>query len=373
MREPGLQDKNESLESSAGNGAGHDVESLHVFRAPRHPAGGPAAGERQMIKRRTAGALTRIAALGAVLLAQLAPAAEPARKLKIGISVPSATHGWTGGVVWSANRAKQLLEKENADVEVIVTTGATTAEQADRIENLIARQVDALVMLCQEPGPLTPVCERAKAQGIYLVVVSNPLLKPVQDHFVNGDNRSLGEAAAEAIGTLVQGKGDILVMEGIPCPINTDRVEGFKTVLAAKYPAIRILDSQPAWWNTEKGMNLMELYLQKYPQVDAVWAGDDDVLIGALKAYRNSGRKDVKAMVGGGGSKLIVKRVLDNDPVVKATVTYSPRMVEVGARKALEGLRNQRQPVGGIRETLIKSEIVTPANARDHYFPDSVY
>ena len=324
------------------------------------------------MKRRTAGTLTLIAALGAALPA--APAAEPAgRKLTIGISVPSATHGWTGGVVWSANRAKKMLEQENPDVAVIVTTGATTAEQADRIENLIARKVDALVMLCQEPGPLTPVCERAKAQGIYLVVVSNPLLKPVQDHFVNGDNRSLGEAAAEAIGTLVQGRGDILVMEGIPCPINTDRVEGFKAVLAAKYPEIRILDSQPAWWNTEKGMNLMEIYLQKHPKVDAVWAGDDDVLIGALKAYRNSGRKDVKAMVGGGGSKLVVKRVLDGDPVVKATVTYSPRMVEVGARKALEGLRNGGKPLDGVRETLIKSEIVTSANAREHYFPDSVY
>lgn len=222
--------------------------------------------------RRMAGTLTRIAVLGVVLLTQSAPAAEPAKKLKIGISVPSATHGWTGGVVWSANRAKKLLEKENKDVEVIVTTGATTAEQADRIENLIARKVDALVMLCQEPGPLTPVCERAKEQGIYLVIVSNPLLKPIHDHFVNGDNRSLGEAAAEAIGTLIEGKGDILVMEGIPCPINTDRVEGFKAVLAEKYPGIRIMESQPAWWNTEKGMNLMEVYLQKYKKIDAVSA-----------------------------------------------------------------------------------------------------
>ena len=323
--------------------------------------------------RRMAGTLTRIAVLGVVLLTQSAPAAEPAKKLKIGISVPSATHGWTGGVVWSANRAKKLLEKENKDVEVIVTTGATTAEQAARIENLIARKVDALVMLCQAPGPLTPVCERAKEQGIYLVIVSNPLLKPIHDHFVNGDNRSLGEAAAEAIGTLIEGKGDILVMEGIPCPINTDRVEGFKAVLAEKYPGIRIMESQPAWWNTEKGMNLMEVYLQKYKKIDAVWAGDDDVLIGALKAYRNIDRKYNKAMDVGGGSKLIVKRVNDKDPVVKATVTYSPRMVEVGARKALEGLRNGKKPVDGIRETLIKSEIVTPDNARDHYFPDSVY
>lgn len=311
-------------------------------------------------------------AVGGLLLAGLATA-EPANKLKIGISVPSATHGWTGGVVWSANRAKELIERENPDVEVIVTTGATTVEQADRIENLVARKVDALVMLCQEPGPLTPVCERAREKGIYLVVVSNPLLKPVQDHFVNGDNRSMGEAAAEAMGALLKGKGDILVMEGIPCPINTDRVAGFQAVLAAKYPGIRVLESQPAWWNTEKGMNLMEVYLQKYPKVDAVWAGDDDVLIGALKAYKNSGRTDVQGMIGGGGSKVIVKRILDGDPVVKATVTYSPRMIEVGARKALEGLRNGRKPVDGIAETLIQSEIVTAENAREHYFPDSVY
>jgi ABC-type sugar transport system substrate-binding protein len=77
------------------------------------------------------------------------------------------------------------------------------------------------------------------------------------------------------------------------------------------------------WIAKEKGANLMEVYLRKYPKIDAVWAGDDDVLI--------------------------------------------------GARKALEGLRNNKQPVGGIRETLIKSEIVIPENARDHYFPDSVY
>ena len=54
--------------------------------------------------------------------------AAPAKKLTIGISVPSATHGWTGGVVWSANRAKKELERENPDLSVIVTTGATAAE-----------------------------------------------------------------------------------------------------------------------------------------------------------------------------------------------------------------------------------------------------
>ncbi|MBR4663404.1 MAG: substrate-binding domain-containing protein [Lentisphaeria bacterium] len=293
-----------------------------------------------------------------------------AKKMKIGISIPAATHGWTGGVVWSAEQAKKNIEAANPDVEVIVTSSANTADQVNRIENLLARKVNALVVMAQEPGPVSSVCERSKKQGAYLVIVSNPIEKPVQDVFVNGDNRSFGAAAAETMGRLLGGQGDIVVMEGIPCPINTDRVSAFRKVLTEKYPKIRILESQTAGWNTEKGLALMENFLQKHKKIDGVWCGDDDVLIGALKAYQESKRKDVKCMVGGGGSKLIVKKILDRDPLVRGTVTYSPRMLEKGVDAALEGLRTGKTPQ---KEIIIKSEIVTSETAAKYYYPDSVY
>lgn len=309
--------------------------------------------------------------LAALLLLASGCGKDSGKKLRIGISIPAATHGWTGGVVWSAERAKRNLEAENPDLQVIVTSSANTADQVNRIENLIARNVDALVVLAQEPGPISDICAKAARQGIFLVVVSNPLDQPVQDVFVNGDNRSFGAAAAKAMGRILGGKGDILMMEGVPCPINTDRVESFRETLSKEFPGIRILESQAAWWNTEKGLALMENYLQKYPKIDAVWAGDDDVLVGALKAYEESGRTDVKAMIGGGGSRKTVKRLLDGDPVVKATVTYSPRMLERGVEEALAGLRNGKK--AREKEVIIPSQIVTHENAREHYFPDSVY
>ena len=309
--------------------------------------------------------------LAALLLLASGCGKDSGKKLRIGISIPAATHGWTGGVVWSAERAKRNLEAENPDLQVIVTSSANTADQVNRIENLIARNVDALVVLAQEPGPISDICAKAARQGIFLVVVSNPLDQPVQDVFVNGDNRSFGAAAAKAMGRILGGKGDILMMEGVPCPINTDRVESFRETLSKEFPGIRILESQAAWWNTEKGLALMENYLQKYPKIDAVWAGDDDVLVGALKAYEESGRTDVKAMIGGGGSRKTVKRLLDGDPVVKATVNYSPRMLERGVEEALAGLRNGKK--AREKEVIIPSQIVTHENAREHYFPDSVY
>jgi len=306
-------------------------------------------------------------------VALLCGCGESEKKLKIGISIPAATHGWTGGVVSSAENAKSAIEKENPDVEVVIATSNTAAGQVDAIETLLAQNIDALVVLSQEPEPLDRVCMRAKKSGVYLVIVSNPLPSNCQDVFVNGDNASFGYAAGIAMGEALLGEGDILVMEGYLCPINTERVENFKRALAESYPNIRILDSQPTDWNTEKGLKLMENYLQKYPKVDGVWAGDDDVLIGALKAYEESKRTDVKAMVGGGGGKVIVKKVMDNDPVVKATVTYPPQMVEVGAEKALKGLRNNKVTAPEDVEIIVKSEVVNPANAANYYFPDSRY
>ena len=292
-------------------------------------------------------------------------------KLKVGVSIPAATHGWAGGVVYHAEQCRAELMKANPDLEIFVTTGSTTAEQNDRVENLLARKLDALVVLCQEPAQIAQVCKLAKQQGVYLAVVSNPLPEPVQDVFLNGDNRGFGRAAAEAMGKLLNGKGDIVIMEGIPCPINSERVGGFMEVLKAKYPGIRVLASQSANWNTEKGLALMENYLQKFSKIDGVWAGDDDVLTGALKAVEESGRKDIQVMVGGGGAKTMVKRVMDRDPLVKATVTYPPAMIRTAMETAVKALRNNRQTPQ--KEIIVPSEIVLPENASKHYYPDSVY
>ena len=300
--------------------------------------------------------------------------APAAKKLVIGVSLPKADHGWSGGIISAAELAKKEIEEANKDVEVVITVGQDATEQHDKIENLVVRGIDALVVVCQDPLPITPACVKAHDKGVYTVVVSNPMSEPsCQDLFVNGDNRNLGEQAARAIGQLIEGKGKIVVMEGVLCPINTMRVEGFRDVMAKEFPGIEILESKPTDWLTERGLELMDAYLQKYDHLDAVWAGDDDVLSGALRAYEKSGRTDVKAIVGGGGSKEIVKKVMDNDPVVRATVTYPPMMAHRGIIEALNGLRNGKKPVDGVKEIVISSEIVTPENAKNFYYPDSRY
>ncbi|OQA81838.1 MAG: D-ribose-binding periplasmic protein precursor [Lentisphaerae bacterium ADurb.Bin242] len=295
---------------------------------------------------------------------------KTSEKIRIGVSIPSADHGWTGGVVWWAEQAKKDLESKDPKLEIILSTARDSAEQVNKIENLLVQGVKAVVVLPQEPAPLTGVCEQLKKKGIYLVVVDRGLQKDVQDLLVVGDNREFGRRCAEEMAKRLNGKGEILIMEGIPCEVNTLRVEAFREVMK-NHPQITILESQSASWSTEKGLKLMENFLQKYKKIDAVWAGDDDVLIGALKAYEESKRKDIKFFIGGGGSKTIVKKVLNNDPLVPVNVTYPPRMIAYGieyAAAAAKGTPKTRE-----KRVTISADVITPKNAKFFYYPNSIY
>ena len=291
-------------------------------------------------------------------------------KMKIGVSVPAPTHGWAAGVVWNAEQMKKELEEKYPGCEVIVVTAKDSAEQVKGLENLLMQDVDALVIMAQDPVPLTRVCKNAKKQGKFVAIVSNPLTERVEDVFVNGDNRSFGVEAARALGNELKGQGKIVYLRGNLSPIDKDRTNGFLETLKAEYPGITVLDSAVSHWNRETGMKEMELLLQKHGQIDGVWAGDDDVLHGALQAYQKTGRSDVQVFVGGGGAQSVVKMVASGDPIVKATVTYPPEMISAGIQAAVDFLKDGKKPE---KEIIIRSKIITKDNAKDFFHEGSPY
>ncbi len=296
--------------------------------------------------------------------------------LKIGVSIPTADHGWTGGINWWAQKAINDWKVLDPDVEFFLVTAASPADQVGQVEDLMVKGIDALVILAHDSAPLTPVVKEAYDSGIFVVSIDRGLTEPVQNIYVAGDNPGLGRVSGEWLAEALNGKGKIVVLEGIPCVINTERVEAFNAVIA-QHSGIEILDSQPAYWSTQKGLEIMENYLQKYPEIDAVWAQDDDVLKGVLQAYKESGRTDIKIMLGGAGSKDIVKMVMDGDPLVQADVTYPPSMVATGISAAVMSLRGEK--LNGFYQNqfpskvILSAELITPENAANYYEPDSIY
>jgi ribose transport system substrate-binding protein len=296
--------------------------------------------------------------------------------IRIGVAIPTADHGWTGGVVWWAQQAIKDWQAKDANVRFYLTTADSPASQVGDVEDLMVRGIDALVILAHDSASLTPIVEQAYNSGILIVSVDRGLVKPVEHIYVAGDNPGLGRVSAEWMAKEMGGQGKMVVLEGIPTVINTERVEAFMAVME-NYPGIEILDSQPAYWSTQRGLEIMENYLQRYREIDAVWAQDDDVLKGVLQAYRESGRNDIKLFLGGAGSKDIIKMIMDGNPLVRANVTYPPSMIATGISMAVMALRHE--PLNGFYQRQIPSriilaaELVTQENAADYYTPDSIY
>lgn len=313
------------------------------------------------------------------LMVVLALAATPAfaQKIRVGVSIPTADHGWTGGINYYAQKAIKDWQAKDKNIEFYLVTAESPAKQVNDIEDLMVKGIDALVILAYDSAPLTPVVKKAYEKGVYVVSVDRGLTENVQDVYIAGDNPGMGRVSAEWLGKALGGKGDIVVLEGIPCVINSERVDNFNDVIAKKFPGIKILDSQPANWDTQKGLEIMTNYLQKYKKIDAVWAQDDDVLVGVLQAYKESGRKDIKIFLGGAGSKVMIKKVMDGDPLVQADVTYPPSMIASGISLAIYGARNQ--PLPGFYQGKIPSkivlaaELITKQNAKSYYQPESIF
>ena len=314
--------------------------------------------------------LFRAAVAAAVMLAGGTAAAQ--NKVTMGVSIPAATHGWTGGVVYWANRTKGELEKQYPGMTVIVKTASSATEQANQVQDLqTANKIDTLVILPFESAPLTKPVAQVKAKGVFVTVVDRGLTDTnAQDAYVAGDNPGFGKVSAEYVGKALNGKGDVVILRGIPTVIDNQRVDAFNAVLKTSFPDIKVLDAKHGNWNRDEAFKVMQDYLTRFKHIDAVWASDDDMAVGVQKAIEQARRSDIKLVLGGAGSKEYIKKVMDGDRIVTADVTYSPSMIAEAMKLTAEArAKGTAMPP----TTIIPSILITKDNAAKYYEPASPF
>jgi len=124
----------------------------------------------------------------------------------------------------------------------------------------------------------------------------------------------------------------------------------------------------------------MENYLQKYKQIDAVYTADDDMMLGAMQAYKESGRRDIKFFLRGGCLQTVIQDIMENThPLVKADVTYSPSVIASSLSYAVLGAKGDKlnpyiyQVRALPRRIILPAELVTRENAKDFYVPEAPF
>lgn len=314
--------------------------------------------------------LLALAATG--LLGVGLPGFAQQNNVNLGVAIPAATHSFTAGIVYWANQAKKDLEQAHPGLKVTVKTAANASEQANQLQDLVsATKINALVIFPFESAALTRPVAQVKSRGIYVTVVDRGLTDTsAQDAYVSGDNTAFGRIPAEYLVKTLGGKGNIVALRGIPTTIDNERMDAFNAVLK-NHPDVKLLDAKHGNWNRDDAFKVMQDYLTRFKQIDAVWAADDDMAVGVLRAIEQAKRKDIKVVFGGAGMKSMVKTLMDgSNPLIQANVSYSPKFIYDAIKLTAEArLKGEKLPAN----TIIPSVLITRENAKQFYFPDSPF
>lgn len=312
-------------------------------------------------------ALTVVAAASFAALPALA-----ADEVNLGVSIPAATHSFMGGINYWADQAKIDLEKEHKNLKITIKTAANANEQANQLQDLVSvTKINTLVILPFESAALTKPVEQAKAKGVYVTVVDRGLTNTSgQDAYVAGDNTAFGKIPAEYIAKKLGGKGNIVALRGIATTLDNERMDAFNAVLK-NYPGIKLLDAKYANWNRDDAFKVTQDFLTRFKDIDAIWAADDDMAVGVLKAIEQAKRTNIKIVFGGAGAKGMVKTIMDGDnKMIDADVSYSPKFIYEAIKLTAEArLKGQKLPA----TTIIPSVLITKENAKSFYYPNSPF
>jgi ribose transport system substrate-binding protein len=309
-----------------------------------------------------------VTAAAALAITAFAGTAAIAQDVTIAVSIPAADHGWTGGVVFHAERVAKLLQDSHPGLKILVKTSPDGAAQANALEDLVTQGIDALVVLPHNPDELTASIKDVKSKGIFVTIVDRALSDTsFQDLYVGGNNVELGAGA----GNYIKAKSpdaQVVVIRGLPIPIDQMRQDGFDQAIAGSN--VKVLEKQFGNWSRDDAFKVMQDFLTKYPKIDVAWVQDDDMAVGAIEAIKQANRTDIQYMIAGAGMKEMVKRVMDGDTMIPVDVLYPPAMVGTALELTVAGLVDQ-VPIRG--SYILDATLITKDNAQEFYFPDSPF
>jgi ribose transport system substrate-binding protein len=252
-------------------------------------------------------------------LVSIGPNAPAAEKILIGFSQATMNSTWR---VAMAEGNKKYAAEHYPDVELIFTDGQNqAAKQISDVQSLMTRDIKVLVISPVQAEPLTPVVKQVMQANIPVVTLDREVNTNVTCH-IGAQNRPIGVAAGEFIIEKLNGTGNVIEIEGtVGASATTDRHEGFRDALR-EAPRIRVVADQFCDYLREPAMKFVEDTLKRFGpgQVQAIYAHDDAMALGAMQVVEAAGRLKEIAIVGIDGENNAFQAIKDGK--LAATFTY---------------------------------------------------
>ena len=237
--------------------------------------------------------------VGATALAALSGAAL-AESYKIGI-----TQNNVGVDSYQTTYEKAFIAaaEANPDVEaVVLDAGGDVARQIAQMQDLIQQGVNAIIIWPTNGEAVIPAVREAHKAGIPVIVTNSNIAEQGFEFvasFSGPDNITQGSRSAEIMCDKFKDMGTenearVVQISGQPGYTTAiERQKGFDDRLPEVCPNVTLVETQPGDWNREKSQTVMEAFLVKYDDIDGVFAGDDNMGVGALNAAKAAGREGI--------------------------------------------------------------------------------
>lgn len=306
--------------------------------------------------------MNRRTLLAAALLAVLAVTAACSKKSGTVIAViPKGT----SHEFWKSIHAGARKAGKERGVEILWKGPSGELNRDDQIkvvEDMISRGVAGIVIAPLDDKALAPPLAEAKKQGIPVVVVDSDVAWPDRASYVATDNERGGRLAAERLGTLIGGKGKVLMMryaEGSAS--TTQRESGFLAELKDKFPGCEIVsENQYAGASVESAQKVAENLIGRFTDLDGIFCPNESATMGMLRALQDAGRAGKVKFVGFDASSKLLEGMRQNQ--IHGLVIQNPfAMGEIGVNAVLDAIA--KKPVNAVIDTGVS--VATPENMDD--------
>lgn len=212
-------------------------------------------------------------------------------KLVVGFAQIGQESGWRGAETNSIN----FYAGQHIDSITLHFADAQQKQenQIKAIRSFIQMGVDVIGFAPVVETGWETVLQEAKDAEIPVIFVDR--MAAVSDDlyatFIGSDFVTEGQNAGEEMARLLNKSGKIVMLEGtVGASAATDRQKGFLEAIA-KYPGIKVLDRQSGDFTRSKGKEVMESFLKSHSDIQGVYADNDDMMLGAIEAIKEAGKK----------------------------------------------------------------------------------
>lgn len=162
--------------------------------------------------------------------------------------------------------------------------------QIDQINQAIADRASAIVLLAVDGTSIVPAVEKAKDAGIPVVILNRDLAEPTVFGAMS-DDREAGRMQGEFMAQHLPKDAKIVYLLGESTQSAAiKRWEGFKAACLDKRPDVKLLASVDGAWSKTEGLKALTLWIEMFPKIDGVVAGNDEMALGAVQALKAAGR-----------------------------------------------------------------------------------